>query len=239
MERIDKFISNIWYGSRKDVKKYVKDGLIELNWEPVFSTDIKINFWDVVWIWEEQIEYKNMVYLMLNKKDGYVSSKRQENDYMSYLELIEDCPYAPLLNPVWRLDVDTEWLLFLTNDWELTHKMISPKKDVFKKYLVESKEELSENDIKKLESWVKIKTEKEEDFYITKPAKIEIKDKKSFYISISEGKFHQIKKMLEAVNNEVIYLKRISIWSLKLDEKLQLWEWRYLSEKEVEDLTKS
>lgn len=238
MERIDKFISNIWYGSRKDVKKYIKDSLIAVNWEIISKSDFKINYGDIISIWEEDIEFKEFVYVMLNKPSGYVSSTIDEWGHESFLALMEDCPYAPLVNPVWRLDVDTEGLLLLTNDWDLTHKLISPKKDIFKKYYVEIENEITDKEIEKLEKGVKINVETNP--YITKKAKVEIIDKKKLHIFISEGKFHQIKKMLEAVDNKVTYLKRLNIWSLELDNSLETGEWRYLEKKEVDALlTKS
>lgn len=238
MERIDKFISNIWYGSRKDGKKYIKDSLIAVNWEIISKSDFKINYGDIISIWEEDIEFKEFVYVMLNKPSGYVSSTIDEWGHESFLALMEDCPYAPLVNPVWRLDVDTEGLLLLTNDWDLTHKLISPKKDIFKKYYVEIENEITDKEIEKLEKGVKINVETNP--YITKEAKVEIVDKKKLHIFISEGKFHQIKKMLEAVDNKVTYLKRLNIWSLELDNSLETGEWRYLEKKEVDALlTKS
>lgn len=138
------------------------------------------------------------------------------------MELLESSPYSNIVNPVWRLDQDTEGLLLLTNSWELTHSLISPKKDIYKKYYVEIESYLSEKDINKLESWIKLDTD-----YISKKSKLEKISEKSFYLSISEGKFHQIKKMLEAVWNKVVYLKRVSIWDIELGE-LKIWEWNYI-----------
>jgi len=238
MERIDKFISNIWYGSRKDIKKYIKDWIIAVNWVIIQKAEHKINFWDIVSIWEEDIEFREFIYVMLNKPEGYVTSNIDEAHYKSFLSLLhDDCPYTPLLSSVWRLDVDTTGLIIATNDWNFIHQLISPKKDIFKKYLVKSEKEISQKDIENLEKWVKIN--KDSIPYTTKPSKVEKINEKEFYIYISEWKFHQIKKMLESIDNKVIELKRIAIWSLNLDKNLDKWQWRYLTKKEVDDLIKN
>lgn len=142
---------------------------------------------------------------------------------------MRDCPYSEVIDLVGRLDQDTTGLLFLTNDGELTHKIISPKKDIFKTYLVGIESPLSESDIKKLEWGVKI------DDWMTKPAKVEKVSDHEIYLSITEGKFHQVKKMLEAVKNKVLTLKRVSIGNLELGD-LEEGTWRYLSDEEIKNL---
>ncbi len=221
MIRIDKYLANLWYWSRKDVIKLIKDWLVEINDNLVISPDYKIEWWDFLRIWDEEFEAKEFIYIALHKPADYLSSNKPEAKYPSYRELMDDCPYVNLLSPVGRLDVDTEWLLLLTNDWDFTHKLISPKKDIYKKYYVKIEKKLSHKDIEKLETWVKI------DDYITKEAILETISDDEIYLSISEWKFHQIKKMLEAVDNKVIYLKRVSIWEYELWD-LDLWEWKYL-----------
>ncbi len=226
--RLDKFLSNLGFGSRTQVTKLIKEWYFWINWENITKKDISINFWDVVNIWEDdEIEYKENVYIIMNKPTDYVSSKRPELNYASYLDLLAECPYLQVVDIVGRLDVDTTWLLLLTNNWPLTHNIISPKKDIFKKYAVTLRDSITDNDIKKLETWVNI------DEYVTKPAKVEKLEDQKINLSISEWKFHQVKKMLEAVWNEVVWLHRVSIWWLVLDDDLDLWEWRYLKEDEV------
>jgi 16S rRNA pseudouridine516 synthase len=229
--RLDKFIWNLGYWSRKKVHEYIKNWYISVNQEVTYEKDKKINFWDLVSVWNEEIEYKKDIYVILNKPSWYVSSTKNEWWHKSYLELLSDCPYSDIINIVGRLDFDTTWLLFLTNDWELTHKIINPKKDIFKKYLVWVENELDNKDIEKLESGVKVDLW-EKDSYISKPAIVEKVSEKEIFLSISEGKFHQVKNMLEAVWNKVISLKRVSIWNLELSD-LKEWEWRYLSDEEV------
>lgn len=234
--RIDKFISNLWFWSRKEVAKIIKDMLVLVNWEYVSKWDEKIEFWDIIKIWEEKIPYKERICLALNKKVWYVSSRKDEWWHISFLNLIEDCPYMNLLNPAGRLDFDTSGLLILTNDWDLIHKITSPKKDVFKKYKVTLESDISEKDIKKLEKWVIIDVNWEK--YETKESIAEKTSDREMFLSIKEGKFHQVKKMLESVWNKVIDLERISIWEISI-EKISPWKRRYLDEKEIEYLIKN
>lgn len=228
--RLDKFICNLGYGSRKQVHEAIKKWFIWVNNLVTYEKDQKIEFWDIVNVWEENIEYKEFIYVILNKPIWYVSSKKAEWWHKSYMELLENCPYAQIINIVGRLDFDTSWLLFLTNDWELTHKIITPKKNIYKKYLVEIEKTLSESDIKSLETWVKIISWT--DSYKTKPAIVEKIGEKEIFLSITEWKFHQVKNMLEAVWNKVTNLKRVSIWNLETRE-LETGKWRYLSDEEI------
>ncbi len=227
--RLDKFISNLWYWSRKQVSDYIKKEYIAVNDETIYEKDFEVKFWDIISIWEDDIEYKEFVYVILNKPIWYISSKKSEWWHQSYLELLQDCPYSQIIDIVWRLDFDTSGLLLLTNNWEITHKIISPKKEIFKKYYVVWEKNLSEKDIQKLQNWVKI------DDTISKPAKVEIIDENKIFLSISEWRFHQIKKMFEAVWNKVIELKRVSIGWLELWD-LELWKWKYLDEEDVKKL---
>lgn len=227
--RIDKFISNLWYGSRKQVSDFIKKEYIAVNGETIFQKDFEIQFWDVVSIWEDDIEYKEFIYVMLNKPTWYISSKKAEWGHYSYLDLLHNCPYGQIIDIVGRLDFDTSWLLLLTNNWELTHKIITPKKEIFKKYYVVWEKNLSEKDIEKLENWVKI------DDTISKPAKVEVIDENKIYLSISEWRFHQIKKMFEAIGNTVTELKRVSIGWLELWD-LALGEWKFLSDDDIKKL---
>lgn len=227
--RLDKFISNIWYASRKEISQNIKNMNILINSVKVNKKDFEVNFWDKINIWDLEIIHKEFIYIILNKPIWYVSSRVSEWWHKSYLELIKDCPYYNLVNIVWRLDFDTSWLVFLTNNWELTHKLINPKKDVFKKYYVKSQKEITDNDIEKLKNWVLI------DDFITKPSIVEKINSNEIYLSISEWKFHQIKKMLESINNKVIELKRISIWNINLWD-LEIWKYRYLTDEEIKNI---
>ena len=234
--RLDKFISNLWYGSRKEVIKVIKNWFILVNQEIINNPDFKLNFWDKVQIWEDLIEYKKFIYLILNKPIWYVCSKKNDWWHPSYLELLQDCPYWEIINIVWRLDFDTSGLLFLTNDWELTHNIITPKKEIYKKYLVVWATNISDKNIEKLEKWVKIDLDNTWNYnFISKEAKAKRISDNSIYLEITEWKFHQIKKMFEAIWNKVIKLKRISVWSLVL-WNLEEWKWRYLKDDEIKKI---
>lgn len=227
--RLDKFIANLWYGSRTQVNRFIKDDYIGVNGETVNNKDFEIKFWDIVNIGDEDVEYKEFVYVLLNKPVNYVSSKKNDWGHLSYLELLQNCPYSQIINIVGRLDIDTSGLMLLTNNGELTHKIIHPKRDIYKKYLVTAQKAVSDYELNKLEIWVKI------DDFVTKPALVERISEKQFYLSISEWKFHQIKKMLEAIANQVVNLQRIEIGNLWLWD-LGLWDWRYLSDEEIASL---
>jgi 16S rRNA pseudouridine516 synthase len=229
--RLDKYLANLWHWSRNKVKYVIKDWLVLVNWELITKKEFVINFWDIISIWEEKIEYKEFIYILLNKPDWYVSNKKDEAWHPSYIPLISDCPYSWILNIVWRLDYDTTWLLLLTNDWQITHKIIHPKKNIFKKYLVKAINPFTNEDIENLTNWVEI------DEYITKPAKVEKISDTEIYLSIREWKFHQIKKMMNTIWNEVSSLHRVSIWKLELWD-LQDWKWRFLSNEEIEMIKK-
>lgn len=224
--RIDKYLSNLWFWSRKELKKYIKNEIVFLNWEMVFSPEQKIIIWDKIQIWEYKLEYLEKIYLMLNKPKDYVSSNIDEAWYQSCKNLLEWCPYDEIVQIMWRLDVDTTWLIIMTNMWKVIHNVINSKKDIYKKYLVTTKNNIDEKSIKKLEEWVKI------DDYKTKPSIVKKINDKKIELSISEGKFHQIKKMIKAIKNEVLELHRVEIWEIQLWD-LEMWKYRFLNQKEI------
>ncbi len=168
----------------------------------------------------------------MNKPAGVVSATEDNYD-RTVVDLLkeEDRFYAPF--PVGRLDKDTEGLLLLTNDGQLTHNLLSPKKHVDKLYYAEVEEEVTEEDVKAFQEGILLTNEN----YKTLPAKLEIIEAgypSKCLVTIKEGKFHQVKRMFNAVNNEVIYLKRISMGPIKLDDKLELGEYRHLTVEELE-----
>jgi 16S rRNA pseudouridine516 synthase len=233
--RIDKMLSNIGVGSRKEIKQYAKNGLIKIN-DVVVKDSSKIidTDKDVVKYNGETMKFVQYIYLMMNKPQGVVSATEDNHD-KTVIDLLydEDSFYEPF--PVGRLDKDTEGLLLITNDGQLTHDLLSPKKHVDKTYYVEAAEEVTEDDVKTFEKGILLTEEN----YTTLPAKLEIIESgypSKCYVTIREGKFHQVKRMLIAINNEVTYLKRVSMGPIKLDEKLALGEYRHLTEEEVEIL---
>lgn len=230
--RIDKMLSNTGVGSRKQIKTDARNGHIEVNGTiEKDSSRIIDTETDAVKYKGEIIKYTQYIYLMMNKPRGVVSATEDNYD-KTVIDLLkdEDKSYKPF--PVGRLDKDSEGLLLITNDGKLSHDLLSPKKHVDKTYYVEVDEEVTENDVTAFEKGVILK----EDNYKTLPAKLQIIE--SGYpsiclVTIREGKFHQVKRMFNAINNEVIYLKRISMGTLKLDESLKTGQYRHLTEEEI------
>ena len=234
--RLDKFLANSGIGTRKEVKELLKKRLIKVNDEIVKDGKIHVNEnEDTVKYKDEIISYKKFVYIMLNKPNGVISAT-EDKVHKTVIDLLGDEYRTFEVFPVGRLDIDTEGLLLLTNDGVLSHNLLSPNKHVDKKYYVELEKLLTKMDIDKLEKGVELKD------FTTKDAKVEIiengeeSDKIRVYITISEGKFHQVKRMFKAVENEVKYLKRVKMGTLSLDENLKLGEYRELTEDELTKL---
>lgn len=235
--RLDKFLANSGIGTRKEVKEILKKKKISVN--GIFVKDGKIHIdekKDVIKYENEVISYKPFVYIMMNKPAGVISAT-EDSHHKTVIDLLNNKYRTYDVFPVGRLDIDTEGLLLLTNDGILSHNLLSPKKHVDKKYYVKIAKPLSENDVKTLENGIKL-----EENFITKKANVEIisEDLESnsyqVYITICEGKFHQVKRMFKAVDNEVLYLKRIKMGNLLLDQNLKLGEYRELTEEELDEL---
>lgn len=239
--RIDKMLANIGLGSRKQIKADAKNGYVKINDIVVKDSSKIINTdKDEVKYKEKIVKYVQYIYLMMNKPAGVVSATEDNYD-KTVIDLLEDRDkfYEPF--PVGRLDKDTEGLLLITNDGQLAHNLLSPKKHVQKVYYAEIDVELTKEDVKAFEEGVAFL----DDGYKTMPAKLDIilstsEESPSYinkcYVTIKEGKFHQVKRMFQAVGKEVMYLKRISMGPIKLDETLQLGEYRHLTENEVKCL---
>ena len=234
--RLDKYISNITVYSRAETKKIIKKGVLVndvLVKQPDYQVDEEN---DEVIVDGKALIYQKYVYIMMNKPGNIISSTEDKKE-ITVIDILseKDCLFKPF--PVGRLDKDTEGLMLLTNDGDLAHKLISPKKDVIKKYYVEVDGKLKDEHIETIKDGVVL-----EDGYKTKCAILEILDiseyKSSAYISITEGKFHQVKRMMKALGTTVTYLKRLSIGTLILDENLKLGEYRYLTEEELKNLNK-
>lgn len=221
--RIDRFLSNLKYGTRKDIQKAIKRKQVFLNNNLVTNGSIKINQnIDKVTFDDELVYYKETILLMMNKPKGYVSATKDGKE-KTVLELI-DLPYSRFdLNIAGRLDKDTEGLLLLTNNGKLLHNIISPNKDVYKKYFVRVEKPFRK--LKKLEGNYEILDGRSFTFVPSSPITERINDFE-FYLSIKEGKFHQVKRMVEHFSNKVTYLKRVQIGQIKLDENLKLGEYK-------------
>lgn len=230
-QRIDKILSNLGYGSRSELKKFCKNGLVKVNGKVINNPGVQVDVENDEIIFDgEKVTYKEFIYLMLNKPDGYISATFDKRDPI-VLDLIdkEDLVFEPF--PVGRLDKDTEGLLVLTNDGQLAHRVLSPKKHVPKTYYAKIEGIVTEEDIKAFAEGVTL-----DDGYETMPAELIIlksDEISEIELTIHEGKFHQVKRMFESVDKKVIYLKRLSMGKLKLDENLELGEYRELTDEEV------
>lgn len=231
MMRIDKMLANLGYGSRKEAKMLLKSKAVKIN--DVIVKDAKQQVdpsKDVVTLYGDIVEYKEFIYLMMNKPPGVISATEdtREETVIDLLQ-IEDAVYNPF--PVGRLDKDTEGLLLITNDGKLSHRLLSPKKHVPKTYFAVIKGEVTEADIIDFKKGVVL-----DDGYVTKPGELKIVkagETSDIELTISEGKFHQVKRMFESVDKKVMYLKRISMGPLPLDESLELGEYRELTDEEI------
>ncbi len=231
--RLDKFLADMGMGTRSEIKTWIRKGRITLNGSVCNKPEQKVNTTsDVVTIDGQAVNYIEFLYVMLNKPAGVVSATR-DNVSKTVLDLIADKKGKEIF-PVGRLDKDTEGLLLLTNDGDLAHQLLSPKKHVDKTYFAKVKGRVTTDDIALFETGVDIGEES-----LTLPARLTIlqsDDISEIELTIQEGKFHQVKRMFEAVDKEVIYLKRISMGGLALDPNLELGEYRELTKKEIDYL---
>lgn len=230
MVRLDKFLCDCNIGTRSQVKDWIRHGQVIVNGVPAKKPEIKINeATDQVTFRGEPCVYKKYAYYLLNKPQGVVSATT-DNTADTVLSLLKGVKEKDLF-PVGRLDKDTTGLLLITNDGELAHRMLSPRKHVDKTYLVGIKTPLSQDDISRLETGVDIGEEQP-----TLPAKVQIMDEHRLLLTIHEGRFHQVKRMLQAVDNEVCTLQRISFGPLQLDSSLKEGDFRELTPQELEVL---
>lgn len=231
--RLDKYLSNMGLGSRKEIKDYISKGYVLVNGKLASKPSQKIDEnKDEVKFNNETVVYKEYIYLMMNKPQGVVSATKDWGE--TVIDLLEDKYQNKDVFPAGRLDKDTEGLLLLTNDGKLAHDLLSPKKKVDKKYYAKVDAKLEEEDVKKFQDGIFLENES----YLTMPSKLEIISDYECYIYIKEGKYHQVKRMLSSVGKNVVYLKRLSMGSLQLDENLDLGQYRELSEIELENLKK-
>ncbi len=226
MIRLDKYLCDMGIGTRSSVKKLIRKGNIKVNDMVVKSSDYKIKDSDIVLLNDNQINYQKFYYYMLNKPAGYISATTDKKE-KTVMDLLGEYNRKDLF-PIGRLDKDTEGLLILSNDGELSHNLLSPKKHVSKTYLVSLEVPITDEDILNIEKGVDIGEDK-----LTLPTNIEKKNDTKLYISITEGKYHQVKRMFSAVGNKVVYLKRVAMGKLKLDDTLAPGELRPLSEQEI------
>lgn len=229
--RLDKMLSNMGAGTRKEVKALLKKKLVTVNDEIIKDgskhIDVKTA---IVKVDDKVIHYQKFIYLMLHKPAGFLSATKDNHD-RTVIDLLskDKLHFQPF--PVGRLDKDTEGLLLLTNDGDLAHQLLSPAKKIEKTYFARIKGKVTLEDMEAFKAGVEL-----EDGYKTKPAKLEIlhsAEQSEVNLTITEGKFHQVKRMFRAVGKEVIYLKRLRMGEISLDPTLQIGQYRELTEVEL------
>ena len=227
--RLDKFISDGAAMTRSQSRKAIKSGRVTRSGEVLKDIALSVSEDEIILLDGLEITYKKYVYIMLHKPAGVISAtedKRQK----TVLDLLDPSYSRYDLFPVGRLDIDTEGFLLLTNDGDLAHNMLSPNKDVGKTYFVRLEKDITDKEIALLENGVDIGV------CMTKPSKAQRISENEINLTITEGKFHQIKKMANAVGNNVAYLKRLAYGDFYLDESLPKGNYRELSAQEVEKL---
>lgn len=229
--RIDKYLAHIGYGSRSEVHKLIKQKRITLNEKTVMKPDFSFVIEEaVVRVDGKMAVYSEYYYYLLNKPAGVITATEDER-HETVLDLLLPIDKNKSLCPVGRLDKDTEGLLLLTNDGKLSHRLLSPKNHVDKVYYAKIDGILTEEDVKQFAEGIVL-----EDGTAYRPAKLQIihsGELSEAYITISEGKFHQVKRMTMAVGKEVVYLKRIKMGGLELPQDLELGSYRPLTEQEL------
>ncbi|QTQ11363.1 rRNA pseudouridine synthase [Treponema parvum] len=262
VERLDKFLANNSFGTRKDVKKIIRSGAVKINGNVVTDRSFHLDpLKDNVLVENEPVFAREFVYLMMNKAAGFVSAKSDKR-YKTVFDLLDEkyrsAKEFDALHTVGRLDLDTEGLLLFTTDGSLTHFLISPKSHIDKTYLVFLKEKMTADEksecIKRFAAGIHIVGEDNEGEADCAPAKAEFIEKEKAFVlagsvaasasasnefsllTIHEGKYHQVKRMFCALSNTVVYLKRLSIGNLHLDPSLKPGEYRELTAEEAEFL---
>lgn len=235
MERLDKILGNLGYGSRKEVKASCKNGEVVVDGEVIKDSATKIDpETAIIEVNGERVMYRKYIYLLLNKPAGVVSATFDNYDE-TVIDLLdpEYQVFEPF--PVGRLDKDTVGFLLLTNDGALNHKLISPKNHVDKVYYAEIDKPVDERDIESFKKGIVI-----DDGYKCMPGNLEIisstEDGSEVLVTIQEGKFHQVKRMFEALDKSVVYLKRVKFGPMELDETLEEGEYRELTQAEIDIL---
>ncbi|WP_142558816.1 pseudouridine synthase [Streptococcus mitis] len=237
--RLDKFLVACAVGSRTEVKNFLKAGHVTVNGKKEKSAKSQINEeTDEICFDGQKLEYEEFVYYMMNKPQGVISAT-EDPKHKTVLNLLDDYARAKEVFPVGRLDIDTHGLLLLTNDGKLAHALLSPKRHVDKTYLAQINGVMTDADVETFAQGVPLKD------FTCQPAKLELvsvdteKDQSLVRVTIAEGKFHQVKRMVAYCGKEVVDLQRLTMGTLTLDEDLQRGEWRRLSKEELEGLLES
>lgn len=232
--RLDKLIADMQSETRSAARAYIKKGFVTVNTEVIRTPEYKVNeLEDKICLMGNELCYKRFEYYMLHKPADIVTATKDTRE-RTVMDLMREASGKNLF-PVGRLDKDTEGLLLITNDGALSHRLLSPKRHVEKTYYVECEGILTADDILKLEQGVDIGDDK-----LTLPASVsavkQLDGAYSLMLSITEGRFHQVKRMIHAIGGNVTYLKRVSFGGLVLDETLAAGEWRMLRQEEIAQL---
>lgn len=234
--RLDKFLVETGLGSRSQVKEVLKKGLVMVNGRAEKSPKTQIDETaDEIVVFGQKLTYEKFVYYLLNKPKGYISATEDER-HKTVLDLLDETARQKEVFPVGRLDIDTHGLLLLTNNGKLAHAMLSPKKHVAKIYRAQVAGLMNQSDVESFARGIELKD------FTCQPAQLKIlevdeeNETSLVEISLSEGKFHQVKRMVAACGKEVTDLQRITMGSLQLDPELALGEWRRLTEEELKSL---
>ena len=237
--RLDKFLVACAVGSRTEVKNFLKSGRVTVNGKKEKSAKLQINEeTDEICFDGQKLDYEEFVYYMMNKPQGVISAT-EDPKHKTVLDLLDDLARSKEVFPVGRLDIDTHGLLLLTNDGKLAHALLSPKRHVDKTYLAQVKGIMTEEDIETFAQGIPLKG------FTCQPAKLELvsvdaeKNQSLVRVTIAEGKFHQVKRMVAYCGKEVVDLQRLTMGTLTLDEDLKRGEWRRLTKEELEGLLKS
>ena len=237
--RLDKFLVACAVGSRTEVKNFLKSGRVTVNGKKAKSAKLQINEdTDEICFDGEKLDYEEFVYYMMNKPQGVISAT-EDTKHKTVLDLLDDYARAKEVFPVGRLDIDTHGLLLLTNDGKLAHALLSPKRHVDKTYLAQVNGIMTDEDIETFSKGIPLKD------FTCQPAKLELvsidteKDQSLVRVTIAEGKFHQVKRMVAYCGKEVVDLQRLTMGTLTLDEDLKRGEWRRLTKEELEGLLES
>lgn len=232
--RLDKLLANMGYGTRKEVKQLLKQKGVTVDGEVVKDSSMHVGpDKQEVSVFGERVEYMEFIYLMMHKPPGVISAT-EDNVDQTVIDLLDPLAQHFKPFPVGRLDKDTEGLLLITNDGQLAHNLLSPKKHVPKTYYAKIDGIVTNADIEAFKQGVEL-----DDGYVTKPGELVIISSgpmSEIELTIQEGKFHQVKRMFESVGKKVTYLKRLSMGSLKLDELLAPGDYRELTQEELEGL---
>lgn len=230
--RLDKLLAESGQGSRAEVKAYIKNGQVTVNGQIIQKPDTKVQpEEDTIVCKGQQLHYEPLVYYMLHKPQGVVSAT-EDNVSKTVIALLAEEKRTDLF-PVGRLDKDTEGLLLITNDGQFSHDLLSPKKHVTKTYFAKIDGAVTEEEIAQFAEGIDIG-----DVKPTLPAELQIAGERSdeVLVTITEGRYHQVKRMFAVFGQEVVYLKRISIGTLHLDDDLPLGSYRKLQQNEIDGI---